>query len=104
MFVHRLALALGRTVPELLRGMAPQELGEWLAYFRVRDPERHDNYRTGQICAAIYQTHGVKLTPSDFMPKEQQVRTQTRSQQIAALKGLTDKHAGNASRAYKVAR
>ncbi len=90
MFVFRLALALGRTVPELLHGMTGPQLGEWLAYFKVRDPEDKADYRTGQMCSAIYATMGVKSQAKDFMPQRKLITHQTRPQQIAALKALTN--------------
>ncbi len=90
MFIYRLALALGKTVPELLHGMTGPQLGEWLAYFKVCDPEDKADFRTGQICSALYATVGVKSEASDFMPKRRLPKRQTVPQQIAALKTLTN--------------
>lgn len=90
MFIYRLALALGKTVPELMRGMTGRQLGEWLAYFKLRDPEEKSDYRTGQICSAIYATHGVKSKPADWMPKPVAPKKQSVKEQIAMLKALTE--------------
>lgn len=88
MFVHRLALALGKTVTELLRECTAAELSTWAAYFDVAPPEHTDDHRAALICATMAKLHGRRAKIDDFMPKRR-VREQTPASQIALFRELT---------------
>lgn len=73
MFYHRLALALGMTVREMLQKMSSAELTDWLAYWRL-DPfgEERADLRAGIVAATtanVWAGKGKRAKPADFMPK-----------------------------------
>tara|TARA_Y100000310_G_scaffold112096_1_gene110523 strand:- start:215 stop:535 length:321 start_codon:yes stop_codon:yes gene_type:complete len=73
MFYHRLALALGMTVSEMLQKMSSAELTDWLAYWRL-DPfgEERADLRAGIVAATtanVWAGKGKRAKPADFMPK-----------------------------------
>jgi len=74
MFLHRLALALGRTVRELLQTLTLKELQQWIQFYNI-DPwgDQRADWRAGQLCALTANMWRKKsdkaLTPSDFMLK-----------------------------------
>jgi hypothetical protein len=90
MFLHRLALALGKTVSELSRECTAPELAEWAAYFEVAPPEFGDDQRTAMICSTMARLKGQRIKAKDFMPRRRQIRhRQTRAEQIAMFKAVT---------------
>jgi|TARA_R100001530_G_scaffold41605_1_gene31811 hypothetical protein len=72
MFYHRLAIALGMTVGEMLRKMSSSEMADWIAFWRL-DPwgEERADLRSGIIAAVtanVWSGKGRKAKPADFMP------------------------------------
>ena len=61
MFLHQLALCLGRTVSELRASMSVDELANWMAYSRIHpiNPDRMD-YMLAQLTATVCQVAGAK--------------------------------------------
>ena len=72
-FVFRLALALGKTVGELLDSIDSRELTEWQIFDSI-DPigAWRDDYASGLLCALqanMNRRKGAKaFVPQDFMP------------------------------------
>lgn len=71
--IFRLALAMGRTVGELVDSMTSAEFTEWLAFFRL-EPWGHDveYHRAGQTAAMVYNVNRGQndraLSAMDFVP------------------------------------
>lgn len=71
-FLHRLALALGRTVAELRAGMSYNELRAWDEYYRLEPwgPAR-DNMHAGLVASTLVNINRRKGTRAatfqDFM-------------------------------------
>ena len=72
----RLALALGRTVEELLEGIDSAELTEWFAYYQVEPwGEERADWRSAMIArtmAEIHRDDKSRARPfqiDEFMPK-----------------------------------
>lgn len=81
MFLHRLALALGRTVRELEDGMTARELRDWVVYYDLEPfGAARDNLHAGIIASVIanqYQRKGAQpITPADFMLVSREERRQ----------------------------
>lgn len=67
-FYFRLALALGKTVEELLSEISSHELTEWYAYNRL-EPIPEPWRQTGLQCSTIASSATGKFIPAeDFMP------------------------------------
>jgi hypothetical protein len=72
-FYHRLALALGMTVPELLGRMDSRELSDWQAYFQLEPfgPPQED-LRAGYLASLFYNVNRKSSAPArsaaDFFP------------------------------------
>lgn len=59
--MHRLALALGRTVEELKNTLGSGELSYWKAYYTIEPfGAWRDNFHAAQIAQAIYNMNGAK--------------------------------------------
>lgn len=86
--IFRLALALGRTVRELLDGLDSAELSEWLAYMQL-EPLPDPWYQTGLMCAVMTRiwTKG-RPHPQDFMPRVRSRRRQSVQEQLATFQRL----------------
>jgi hypothetical protein len=71
-FYFRLALALGRTVADLLAGISSAELTEWEAYYQLEPfGELRGDLRAGIVASAIVNVMAelkTPLTPIAFMP------------------------------------
>lgn len=81
MFLHRLALALGRTVRELEQGMTARELDDWARYYELEPfGAARDNLHAGIIASVIanqYRRKGAEpITPADFMLVTREERRQ----------------------------
>lgn len=83
MFLHKLALRMGRTVSELTATMTTDELSRWMAYARTYPigDERFD-YLFANMCAVVCSSAGAKkrgggqFTIKDFlMFREKDMRT-----------------------------
>lgn len=87
-FIFKLALALGRTVDELLASMSSAELSEWIAFDRVE--RLPDPYWIGGMIASVVANSiaGAKTTPSDFIPREEIKPRQTQAEMIRNLQIL----------------
>lgn len=83
--MFKLALALGRTVDELLRSISSAELSEWIAYDQLE--RLPDPYEIGGIVASTVANTvaGAKTTPSDFIPRHVPKRRQTQAEMMANL-------------------
>lgn len=81
-FIFRLALALGRTVDELLHSISSAELSEWIAFDRVE--RLPDPYWIGGMTASVIANSvaGAKTTPADFIPREVEKPRQTQAEMI----------------------
>jgi len=89
------------TVRELENRLSGKELSEWMAFERVEPfGVQMDNFRAGQICAAIVNCNGGKngkaVSASDFIPlftQESPVNDKRRAQkkQIAMFSQLAGK-------------
>lgn len=75
MFLHKLALRMGRTVTELTATMTTSELISWMAYARtypIGDEEREDML-FARLCSVVANASGMKrrgggqITPKDFV-------------------------------------
>lgn len=67
-----MALALGKTVREMLDTMSSNELTEWQAFFKIEPwGEDRADWRSAQIAALIYTANKGKRSPKrevrDFM-------------------------------------
>lgn len=74
--MHKLALALGKTVGELLTGqagpMSGEELADWEAYDLIEPfGEWRADMRAAQTTAAVYGAAGVRTRPAEFLLKPQ---------------------------------
>ena len=72
MFLHRLALALGRTVDEVERGMSDRELRDWLAFAAEHPlPDDLADLHSAMICSIVANLgRGADTAPvavSDFL-------------------------------------
>lgn len=95
--MHRLALALGRTVSELRATLTFNELRAWEEYYRLEPwGATRDNMHAGMIAAAIVnptRKRGTRaLSFSDFMlkPASEKYRD-NRKRFKAAMKALATK-------------
>ena len=62
--LHRLALALGRTVGEIERGMSVSELRDWQRYCAFHPlPFELDDIHSGQLLALLVNINRAKDTP-----------------------------------------
>jgi hypothetical protein len=74
--MHRLALALGRTVAELEASISEKELRDWVDFYAVEPwGEQPAWWRTGTIAALLSNIHrdpkkSDPFTPLDFVPKD----------------------------------
>lgn len=69
--MYSLALAMGRTVGELLESMDAAELVHWFALFEL-DPwtADRDDWRNGLLCAVVANAMtGSGYKADDFIPK-----------------------------------
>jgi hypothetical protein len=71
MFLHKLALCLGKTVGELRTGrpapLSGEEILDWIAYDAIHPLPDH-SYHAAQICSAIINSYATKpFTPEDFL-------------------------------------
>jgi hypothetical protein len=75
--MFRLAMALGRTVNELVDSMTSQEFTEWQAFF-ILEPWGHDveYHRTGVVASMAYNIARGKndraISATDFIPGMEQ--------------------------------
>jgi hypothetical protein len=79
-FHHRLALALGCTVAELLGKISPAELLRWQVFDSIEPIGDHGAYlRTGIVTAMNVNVHmgkkGKPFGPEDFMPQKREPET-----------------------------
>ena len=88
LFAHRLALALGKTVGELMRDVTGPELMDWATYFEIAPPDEQDDWRMAMICSTLARLKGHRMKARDFMPKRR-VRKQTGGNQKAMFRNLT---------------
>lgn len=87
-FLFRLAVALGKTVGELERGMSSYELAEWLAMERISPIPDH-YWTSAQQCQIAASAAGAKRARlEDFLPVAPQRPTLSASQSVAAVGGL----------------
>lgn len=69
MFVHRLALALGRTVSDLLEQMTASELRDWQQFDRQAGlPDVASQWQRAQAVAMQAASNGARLEAKDYMP------------------------------------
>ena len=69
MFVHRLALALGKTVAELLRTLSVEELHDWVQFDRQAGlPDLAAQWQRAAAVSISAAAGGGKLDPADYMP------------------------------------
>jgi Protein of unknown function (DUF4035) len=68
LFLFRLALALGRTVGELLDSISGPELLQWSEYYAVEPfGEMRDDFRSAQVCAILANSNrDRKARPEPF--------------------------------------
>ncbi len=60
-FLFRLALALGKTVGQLLDELSSEELGEWMAYARIEPfGAQHENMRSAIVASAAASPGSLK--------------------------------------------
>jgi hypothetical protein len=88
MFIHRLALALSKTVAELLRDTTAPELAGWAAFFDVEPLHNSADQRTALVCSTLARLQGRRMTTRDFMPTRRRRYRQSASEQIAVFKKL----------------
>lgn len=64
-----MALALGRFVSEIDRGMSHAELVDWMAFYQIEPfGEQRDDMRAAQLTAAVLAPHSRKQQKAaDFM-------------------------------------
>jgi hypothetical protein len=87
-FIFKLALALGKTVEEVL-SMSSREFIEWKIYFKWNlTPQDAENARHCIMCDLIAKCFGNKRArPSDFMPSSGFPKIQSIEEQKSALFG-----------------
>lgn len=92
-FYHRLALALGCTVRQLLASIDSQELTHWLAYYRLEPwGEWRSDARAATICSVIanaLRTRGPAVGPEKFMLKFEGDKRQTPEEMAERLATFT---------------
>jgi hypothetical protein len=67
-FYHRLALALGRSVKELLATVDSQELVEWAAYY-IHEPWGQEWMQSAKIATTVAWSAGAKdVDERTFLP------------------------------------
>jgi len=72
LFYFRLALALGKTVQQLLEECDALELAEWFAFWTI-EPFGSDWDQTATVCTTVAGVAGVKnLNKGMFMPSRRQ--------------------------------
>lgn len=91
MFVHRLALALGRTVAELYETLTPQEMTEWQAYYQLEPwGAWRDNWHSAQLSTLLFNINRGKHPAAkvkDFMYEDAEVTAANQAKTfVAALK------------------
>lgn len=89
-FYHRLALAMGRSVKELLATVDSEELTWWAAYY-IHEPWGMEWIQTARIAATIAWSVGAKdVDERTFMPVyyERQMTEDQIRQELAKLGGL----------------
>ena len=67
-FVHRLALAFGMPIRQLLREMHSSELSRWMRYYQ-EEPfgEIRSDLRNGILASIVLGLAGQKSEPADFI-------------------------------------
>lgn len=87
--MHRLALALGRTIEELGASMSSRELSRWQAYDRISPiGEIQADARHGVLCTLVARVAGNKTArPLDFIPfrEPEEKKDQSRKSMLTAL-------------------
>jgi hypothetical protein len=92
-FYHRLAIALGMTVRELLQRMDSRELVDWIAYWQLEPwGEERADLRAGIVASAatnVWVKKGKRTKPQDFVPRygpEPGTPTQPQSEMVRIFK------------------
>ena len=71
--MHRLALALGRTVAELSATMGSSELSDWIDYYKLEPwGAWRDNYHAALI-ASMHAKEGTRLSEFFYEPPAEPV-------------------------------
>lgn len=96
MFLHRLALALGRTTRELELTMGSAELSEWFEYHAIEPwGAQRDNYHSAQIAALLYNINRGKqkpVTSQDFMFMDPETAQELKDREaVSFLSSLSQK-------------
>jgi len=69
LFIHRLALALGRTVEDLLSTLSPQELKGWLLYDRQAGlPDIAAQWQRAASISVAAAAAGSNVDPREYIP------------------------------------
>ena len=89
--MHRLALALGRTVAELGVTMSSSELSDWIDYYKIEPwGSWRDNYHAALI-ASMHAKEGTRLSEFFYEPPAEPVLDKdgrARKSDIESILGL----------------
>lgn len=86
MFSHRLALALGRTVSQLLAELSPAELRDWQLYDRQAGlPDVAAQWQRATAISVAAAAGGSSVDPAEVMPIMAWDNRPATAQQIAEV-------------------
>jgi hypothetical protein len=88
-FLHRLALGLGKTIGEIEATMGSAELSDWMDYYQIEPfGAWRDNFHSAQISALIYNVNRGKQKPvktADFMFVDAETAQDTKDQEFLSF-------------------
>jgi len=86
LFMHRLALSLGKTVSELLATLTPLELRDWLQFDRQSGlPDIAAQWQRAAAISVAGAVAGSNLETSDYIPLTAWDQTPATPQEIAKV-------------------